>query len=971
MIRGTETLVYRNNSPDSLGEVYFRLYWNLFKTGSYAQRSAKHSKQYYSLHGDEHQGITLTKFSILRDQKEVDLAYTVDNTIMKANLPAVMPPGDSIVFSIAWDGCVPSLPERTGYQGRDFNIAQWYPQIAVYDKFGWHREQYTGPGEFHNDYGTFYVNISIPKNFILGHTGVLLNPNEVYPDSVIVKLREAEGKDETIRVADFSNRELIAADTTLTTWKFHAENVRDFAWTANEHYIWDVAHWNGVAIHSLYFPDKSEYWREVAAFGRHAIKFFSEHFGPYEYPSAFVVEGVVGGGMEYPGIVFIAHIGDPFSHSLFGVVTHELGHEWYPMMISSNETEYAFQDEGFTTFITTLAQEDYYGRYNNSYNWEKLPGVLAMPNSDERQGNMASYISLARTGYEEPVATNSDRWEEPNLWGTSVYPKTASVMFMLQYVVGDSVFSKLMLEYYNRWKFKHPYPEDFFSLTQEVSGIKDLRWFFDEWLYRTNTCDYVLSKIDHKRIEYPSNKPPYRTTVTIRRNGSGVMPLDVELILADGSRTTINVPVDVWFNDVWLYKVTVDLPQEPKSGEINPDKRIALVNRLHTHYPRPWKVPVTLRFDNTFFNITPVYEYLVQWRPSFWYNDVDGFKIGLKLNGSYLDDLHKLTGWGWFGVVSKRLDYDFSYSSALPTNISPLSNLILRGYRIEGRQSVTLDFTKQLRRHYSYPPYHTLSVALSHLKAWDTEYLLNPLSWEEGVLNRILLNYSYSNYGNSWNVNFRMNFESDILRSDFRYNKITFDLREYSPMPLGWNFAARFYGGFGSGNVPLQTKYFLAGGDPIEQLNNPFFRSKGMLPSTVRDHALMAGGGDLRGYFDQNLAGDRIYALNLEIRFPSVIPFLGPQAGLLSLLKSDFFFDAGKVWSRFEEITNKDIRWDAGFGLRLPITGLFRSLPFQSNIFNSIGLSVIRVYFPVYLSDPLPTEDKLKFRWVVGLSESF
>lgn len=965
-ITGSETLVYKNNFPDTLDVVFFRLYWNLFTKGSYAQKSAEQRKAYYYSFSDTTGGITLSKFVLVKDGVETTPEYAVDNTILKAKLPQPLQPGESITFSIAWREEIPSFPVRTGHQGRDYNIAQWYPQIAVYDKYGWHKEQYIGSGEFYNDYGTFDVNISVPKSFILGYTGVLLNPEEVYPDSVVKRLNESKGKDETVRIADFSTREVQANDSSLVTWKFHAENVRDFAWTANEQYIWDVAHWSGATIHALYFTDKAEYWQEVAKMGRHAIKFFSEHLGMYAYPNAFVVEGVVGGGMEYPGIVFIGHIGDPYSHSLFGVVAHELGHEWYPMMIGSNETEFAFQDEGFTTFITTLAEEDYYGRYNNSYNWERLPGILAMPNTDSREGNVSSYLYLARTGYEEPIATNTDRWEEPNLSGISMYPKTASVMFMLQYVLGDSVFSKLMLEYYNRWKFKHPYPEDFFALAQDVSGNRDLRWFFDEWFYRTYTCDYILSGIDYEYTSVAPGKAAYRTTITIKRKGSAVMPLDVELTLADGSKTTVNIPVDAWFNDVWTYKTTLDLPQKPTSGEINPDKRILLMNRLHTHYPRPWKIPVAFQFDNTLFNITPVYECLIQWRPSFWYNDVDGFKVGLKLNGSYLDDLCKCTAWGWFGVISKQFDYDFSCGRAIPANISPLTNFALRGNKIEGRQSISFNFTKQFREHYSYPPRHTLSITLSHLKALDTQYLLNTGAWQEGVLNRMVLGYSYFNYGRWWNVNFRMNFESDILKSDFRYNKFTLDLREYSG-----NLALRLYGGFGSGNLPVQTKYFLAGGNPIEQLDSPFFRSKGMLPSTVRDHALMAGGGNLRGYFDQDLTDDRIYALNLEIRFPTIVPFVPDFGGLLSFMKTTFFFDAGKVWSRFDEITNKDIKWDAGFGVRLPMSRLFGFLPFQSSIFNSIGLSVIRVDFPIYVSNPIPSEDKMKFRWVVGLSEAF
>jgi hypothetical protein len=965
-ILGSERLVYTNNSPDTLREVYFRLYWNLFREGSHGYRMARRAKNYrFNTTG----GITPTKFALATEDEEKPLPYKVDDTILHALLPHPLGPGGQLTFSIEWEEKIPEGGDRTGHRGRDYNIAQWYPQIAVYDKYGWHTDQYTGFGEFHNDYGSFDVEITLPRSFILGYTGTLLNPDDTLPDSVRRKLSESEGKAETVRIADYSQRTIAEEDTsTLATWKFRADSVRDFAWSANEHYIWDVSHWEGVTIHSLYFTDKAEYWSKVAEYGRHAIQFFSENFGRYVYPNAFVVEGVVGGGMEYPGIVFIGHIGNKNTHSLFGVVAHELGHEWYPMMIGTNETEYAFQDEGFTTFLTILAEESYYGRYDNEYTWtEWWQRALRFPNSDSRTNAQKDYLILAKTGYEEPVATHSDRFREPGLATTSVYPKTATVMFMLQYVLGDSVFSTLMKEYYNRWRFKHPYPEDFFALAQEVSGNRDLRWFFDQWFHRTYQCDYWLKKISTDE-ETKEGKRIYRTAISIRRLGEAIMPLDINLEMKDGTDTTLHVPVDTWRNGVVDHKIVVDLPAKAKRAEINPDKRIADVNRLNNTYPFP---QVTMGFENTIIGVVDPFAYAILWRPSVWYNSVDGAKLGLRVSGRYLDDLYQFNAWSWIGTKDGKLDFDISGQTSLPW-VSSLSSSGWRGFRIEGRQGFNLYVTKEFRRHYSYPPYQTFRLGFYHLKLKDGSYLVRSGSWEPGLLNRVQFAYSYFNRGPFWESNVRFEFESSVsvrARSQFNYSKRSFDVRFSFSLPDGWQLATRFYNGRASGTIAVQTQYYLAGGSPIEEFSAPFLRSRGTLPTDLRNHALHPGGGNLRGYFAQLLYGDKIDAVNVELRSSRLLPFVATAGTplldrLLNTVKLVGFADFGRIAFQSEDFSKKRILMDLGFGLRV-------HMPRFTNLFQSVGLTTLRVDFPLYVNNATPGESRGKFRWVMGLSEAF
>ncbi len=989
-IIGSETLYYKNNSPDNLHKIYIRLYWNLFNRSSYGYKQAMRQRRFGLLTTGD---MTMNECSLLINGTKVPLKFNVDNTLAEVYLPSPLVSNSAVTFYITWIGKVPKGSDRAGYVGEDYDIAQWYPQVAVYDRYGWDTDQYMDRGEFYDDYGTFDVNITLPRKFIIGHTGELMNPEDVLPDSVIERLKESESHEETFHIADFSNRKLTPADNRMVTWRFHADTVRDFAWSADPYFIWDVAHWNGIAIHSLYFREKAKYWSETAKMGRHAIKFFSEHLGMYAYKEAFIVQGPEYGGMEYPGVVFIGHLGAANDHKLARTTMHELGHQWYPMMIGSNETRFGFQDEGFNTFNTTLALESYYGRYNNSYVWTKwYQKLLCFPNTDERAERLADYLYLAHTGYEEPVMNHPDHFAEPLLQNISIYAKTTDAMFMLRYVLGDSTFWKVMKAYYDKYKFKHVYPEDFFSLAEKVSGRKDLRWFFTEWLDRTCTCDYGIKSVSSKEIQTDSGKV-FDDDITISRHGQIVMPLDIRLRLNDGSDYILNTRVIDWQSGEARRTYHVYTKSGVSSAEINPGQQIADINRLNNTWPLP---KVDVRFDNTMVNFYPNDAYLLRWRPSLWYNNIDGVKYGLRLSGTYLGYLHDFHAGLWYGTHLKNaeLDYSFEYDNQASSVshefypgtstpfVSRYPRLSLRAERHDGIDFYSLGLSKVLAEHYSYPPYHTLSFSVNSTMAERTGFLLDPATWVlEKRLDFARAQYSYRNFWQDFEIDFKASYEASlpIFNSDvFNYSKGSIELTSYYTFS-GNKLAVRLYDGRSSGNVPPMTKFYLAQGSPLEVFQYPLLRSVGALPLQALQYSRVAGGGSVRAY-NGFIAGDKIDAGNFEVRFASLIPFISSEqipflGSALSYFRTNLFYDAAFLGNQGENIENSFHFYDdAGIGIVFDIQEFYKLFFNESTtLFNTVNMSQLRFDMPLYVNKPAAagSADKFEFRWRLSYTTAF
>ena len=551
-VRGEETITYSNNSPDTLLYVWMQLDQNV--SGPNSRLSVMVPPWTRQEPGFE-AGYTLERVNILRAPRpgvrpvRVAATYRVNNTMMRVDLDRPLAPKATVQFDIAWSHQVP----RNGRTGRErfpegwlYELAQWYPRMAVYDDVrGWNTEQYFGSGEFYLEYGDFDFAITAPAGYTVTGTGVLTNPVEVLPAEQRRRLRLAAGSDTTIHIigaGEVGTAALLPAGTGATrTWRFHAANVRDVAWAAAPNFIWDASGWEGVLIQALYPPAALPLWGQAAAMSRHTIMYHSRWF-KYPYPTAINVNGPVG-GMEYPMIVFCSERQDDFE--LYFVTTHELGHEWYPMIVGSNERLYGWQDEGFNTFIDGFSTEDWF---------RNDPAKLQKPQAGLELGGMSAWMDFVRRyrGAEQPILVPQDR-NAPGLGGWLNYGKPgAGLHFLRNEVVDSSAFDAAFREYTRRWAFRHPTPADFFRSMNDALG-EDLSWFWRSWFVRSDHLDQAVDSV----VQHDSAGVSDQVRIFLSNRLEMVAPVDVTVTLQDSTVRTFKLPVEVWYRGA-----TVSFPMQ-------------------------------------------------------------------------------------------------------------------------------------------------------------------------------------------------------------------------------------------------------------------------------------------------------------------------------------------------------------------------------------------------------------------------
>ncbi|HEX5871545.1 MAG TPA: M1 family metallopeptidase, partial [Longimicrobium sp.] len=563
-LRGSERIVYHNRSPNPLPQVVFNLYQNLFTEEFTGKNSPLNTG-----------GITLTKFNyngaavgaLTQQQYEANqresrpsVGYLTTGTISRVRLPTPIAPGDSAVFEIDWNYRVPpqSAP-RTGFEdalgGRVLQVAQWYPQIAVYDDVvGLDVTPYREQGEFYLEYGDFDVSLTLPAGWTVGATGNLVNADEILRPEVRQRLASAASSDETVTVlprTEFGTGATTAPANGSVTWRFTARDVRDFAWATSNHYQWDARRaqvaGRTVMVHSLYRPGAPN-WDESAMFGEHSTEFHSQALVPYAYPQITVSEGPIY-GMEYPMIVFI---GRPTARlELYQVISHEIAHEWFPMMVGQDEAAYAWMDEGFTTYNESRSVEDLF------------------PDFDPWEQPRTTYLDIAGNKGEVPLMRHIDLvFGEP--WGVSAYYKPGTLLRSLQRILGDSVMAEGMRTYAREWMFKHPYPWDFFNTMERVSG-RDLDWFFYPFWYRTVTFDQTIGSV---------TPTAGGVQVTVRDLGQVPAPTDILVTTASGQRVTQTIPIERWLSPS-TRAVTVTIPVNGPVArvELDPEEYFPDANR--------------------------------------------------------------------------------------------------------------------------------------------------------------------------------------------------------------------------------------------------------------------------------------------------------------------------------------------------------------------------------------------------------
>ena len=563
-VTGEERITYTNNSPDTLRYLWLQLDQNLFNSSSRGFRLFQQDSR-FGTRGAEG-GVTLTRVAqpavpAQRGRAATPgspLKYLVNGTLMKVDLPRPLPPGGRQLLDIGWSFPFGPNSNRMGLEMIDgshvYQVAQWYPRLAVYDDVrGWNSEQYLGQGEFYLEYGTFDVSISVPANMLVAATGTLRNPAQVLTATQRARLTQARSSDSTVvirgsnEVSDPASRP--PSRSGIHTWRFTADSVRDFAWAAARHFVWDAARANGgkTLAMSFYPPSAEPVWNQSTQYVRFAVDNYSSWYR-YPYPVAINVNGIEG-GMEYPMIVFCHNRTDP--QALFSVTDHEIGHSWFPMIVGNNERRYPWMDEGLNTFM-------------NRYNWDKK-----YPGAYNRRGDPGLYIPFALSGKEESIMTPADRIG--GSLSTTAYTKPGLGLILLRdHIIGRERFDPAFKQYITRWAYKHPTPADFFRSVEDGVG-EDLSWFWRSWFYTTETLDQAVDSV-------ASDSGSIASRIYLRNAGAMPMPVELELVMDDGTTKQMSLPVEVWYGGD-RYNVLVPEARKVVRVTIDPRKLYPDVRR--------------------------------------------------------------------------------------------------------------------------------------------------------------------------------------------------------------------------------------------------------------------------------------------------------------------------------------------------------------------------------------------------------
>ena len=503
---GTSSVVYTNNSPDTLHKVYFHLYFNAFQPGSMmdvrslniTDPDRRVKDRISKLEKDEigyHNIISLS-------QNNMGLNWSVSGTVLKAELAFPLLPGEQTTFNMAWNSQVPKQIRRSGYgnkEGVEFTMTQWYPKLAEYDKNGWHPDQYVGR-EFYGVWGDFDVTIHVHRDYVLGGTGYLQNADAI---------GFGYGGFERVRVKKNKKR----------VWRFKADRVHDFAFAADPDFVHDQLQIeNGPLVHLFYDPATANVknWKKLQeGYLQGYFDFMSTNFGKYPYRQFSIIQGG-DGGMEYPMCTMILGGGADFE-GFTGLFVHEATHNWYYGVIGTNEALYPWMDEGFT-----------------SYAEEECMNVLFDRKLDNPHlGAYRSYLYIDTAGLREPLSTPADHFDYNMVYSINSYSAGSLFLNQLEYIVGPFAFDMGMKRYWSAWQFKHPTPEDFIRIMERVSDL-ELDWYLSYYVDQVKSVDYAITSV---------SPVMNGVVISLARLGKFPMPIDLEVEYAGGRIEHMTIPL--------------------------------------------------------------------------------------------------------------------------------------------------------------------------------------------------------------------------------------------------------------------------------------------------------------------------------------------------------------------------------------------------------------------------------------------
>ncbi|GAA4846764.1 M1 family metallopeptidase [Algivirga pacifica] len=561
---GTQTITYTNNSPDTLTQVFYHLYFNAFQPNSMmdvrsrtiADPDSRVKDRISKLKPNE---IGYQKvLSLTQNGKKVD--YHVEGTVLEVTLAKPILPGKKATFEMDFTAQVPIQIRRSGRNSKEgvaYSMAQWFPKLAEYDYEGWHSDPYVGR-EFHGVWGDFDVKISIDKDYVVASTGYLQNAKEVgHGYEGIEKGKPKDGK---------------------LTWHFKAPNVHDFTWAADKNYIHKIVQAsNGPEMHFFWIKGQGydKEWNQLPEYMDKVFDYLNTQIGAYPYKVYNFVQGG-DGGMEYGMLTLIT--GQRKLESLVGVATHELIHSWFQFILATNESLHEWMDEGFNSYYGNEIDKD----------------VLGM-GEDTHGRSYRGYFYMANSGDEEPLSTHADHYNSNRAYGINAYSKGAVYLHQLSYVVGQEAFDRGMKRYYHTWKFKHPNPNDFIRIMEKESGL-ELDWYNQYFVYTTKQVDYGIKDV------FSTGNKEY---IVLNKVGKMPMPLDLQVTYTDGSKELFYIPLSIMrgekaaensqkrtvLNDwPWThptYTLEVTNGKQVEQVVIDPSGRMADIDQSNNTYQKP------------------------------------------------------------------------------------------------------------------------------------------------------------------------------------------------------------------------------------------------------------------------------------------------------------------------------------------------------------------------------------------------
>ena len=1003
IIDGQLSLQYWNNSPDTLEYVYFHLYQNAFQPKSYMESLYKNNNKKVTFGPHEKDGLGTVTESI--QANGTDLKSELDNTILKVFLNEPLLPGTDITFTMDFktyfdEGGSLRRRMKTYWTGRfkHFDGVHWYPSMAVYDhKFGWTTEQHLDK-EFYADFGTFDVSLTFPSPYFMEATGTLQNFDEIYPNGLRDSIDLSKFKKPRAEIST-----PVASDGSKKTWRYHAENVHNFAFTADPLYRSGEVEWNGIKIVAIVQEQHAPRWQESAEFTKKVIETYSTDFGTYAWPKIVIADA--NDGMEYPMLTLDG--GSYPGHQ--GLIAHEVGHMWYYGMLGSNETYRAYMDEGFTQFLTAWSLDKINGDFidykdlirDSSKNKYQLNHLNPKRNRYEKL--YYPYLKYVHMGYDLPLNTHSSGFNGAVRHGGGyglVYFKTGVMLYNLRYVLGEELFSKAMKHYFDTWKMCHPYPEDFRQTIISFTKV-DLNWFFDQWLETTKYIDYSVDKVEG------AGNDEYE--ITFSRLGRMHMPIDFIAINKNNDTLSFHIP-NTWFikkteaevlpkwygwdNIQPTYTARITVPGKLKNVIIDPEFMLADINMRDNRWSGSYK----LKLDHKVRDYPNWFESENFHRPDVWYNHYDGLQLGWHIEGNYFKQTSFYSATAWFNSgLGQQTPNGFSanahrnFSFELYSKES-LMNVWRNLYLVEhvsfnaGLAKAGFGLEKTFRRQDPRQPEYTkIAYSLDFMQRPDSSdlgYSIYPDHWSTTLFNNtanLSLERKYVYEKGSGLI--ESTLRSPGIFSDFNYSYL--DMSVTNDNKLGkLDIRTRWYGRLGFGNAPSESALYRAGANPEELYNNKYTRAAGFAPvgniPFGSDLGNFQGGGglNLRGYAgylspDGNSVTDSLTyigrsgsSVSVEIDFDKYIHFQPKTYRKFFHLDLYAFTDGGFIVydnALGNEAVGK-LRFDAGLGSMLTIK------------FGNLDITPLRIRFdmPLFLSRPPASDSEfIDFRYVLGINRSF